>query len=244
MVGETTFTRRVRAATVPVVVTFRSSRCDASRALLPTIAELAKQYANQLVMLSVDADRAPDLAEQYGVMATPTLLVLHYGEELTRMIGFAPEPLVRLLFEQVIAGELTPGRLWCPVEQVFEDAVIIPLLEAWGWTYRRQVACPPHADKSAARGRADILIYTDDITQPLTLFEDKRQITSNAALRQAVIQAHGYARAFRLASFVVAAPVGMWIYRLDRGQAQLVQSFSSLEVATRPEVVKHTLRWI
>ena len=32
-------------------------------------------------------------------------------DELTRMIGFASEPLVRQFFDYVIAGNLTPGRL-------------------------------------------------------------------------------------------------------------------------------------
>lgn len=243
MVGESTFARRVRAATVPIMITFGAARCDASRALLPGVARLAEQYAGQVLALRVDVDRSPLLAEQYGVMATPTVLVLQDGEELTRMTGFAPEPLVRLLFEQVIAGDLAPGRPWSPIEQAFEDAVIIPLLDAWGWTYRRQVACPIPADKSVARGRVDILAYADDAITPLTLFENKRQIASSSALQQAVAQARGYAEVFRMESFVVAAPAGMWVYRLDSGRARLVQAFSSLEVATTPQVVKHTLRW-
>jgi hypothetical protein len=160
------------------------------------------------------------------------------------MTGFAPEPLVRLLLDQLIAGELPPGRLWSPIEQAFEDAVIIPLLDAWGWAYQRQVVCPRHAGRPSARGRVDILVYADDTTRPLTLFENKRHITSHAALRQASLQARGYAEAFQLASFVVAAPAGMWMYQLDQRQARLMQSFTSLEVATGPEVVKRALRWL
>jgi thioredoxin-like negative regulator of GroEL len=237
--GETAFARLARAAAVPVVVTFRSPQCDACRALMPGVARLAEQYAGRLVVLSVDVDQAPLLAEQYGVTAVPTLLVLHDREELTRAVGFAPERLLRLLFDQVVAGDLAPGMLWSPTEQAFEDAVIVPLLDAWGWTYRRQVACP----LPAARGRVDILVYAD-ATEPLTLFEDKRQIASAAALQQAMIQAQGYAQALRLASFVVAAPAGMWVYRLHSGRARLMRSFSSLEVVTRPEVVRRTLYWL
>ena len=242
-VGETTFARRVRAATVPVVVMFRSSRCQACRALGTNIARLADRYAGQLVVLSVDVDRVPLLAEQYGVSAVPTLLVLHHGDELTRMVGFAPEPLLRL-FDQVVGGDLTPGMLWSPTEQAFEDALIVPLIDGWGWTYRRQVACPGRAGNPAAPGRVDVLVYDADAAAPLTLFEDKRQIASNAALQQAMLQARGYAQALRLASFVVAAPAGMWVYQLRDERARLMQSFSSLDVATHPEVVKHTLRWL
>jgi thioredoxin-like negative regulator of GroEL len=244
MAGEATFARQLRAAAIPVMVIFEASRCDASRALLAGVARLAERHAEQVLVLRVDVDRSPMLAEQYGVVATPTVLVLQDGEELTRMIGFAPEPLVSLLFEHLLAGELIPGRLWSPIEQAFEDTVIIPLLDAWGWTYRRQAACPLRVDTSVARGRVDILVYADDATAPLTLFENKRQIATSADLQQAVAQARRYAEAFRMVSFVVAAPAGMWVYRLDGGRAGLIQAFSSLEIATRPEAVKHTLRWI
>jgi thioredoxin 2 len=243
-VGETSFARHVRAATVPIVVVFEASQCDASRALLPILARLAAQFGDRALALRVNVDRAPLLAEQYGVTATPTMLVLHDGEELTRVVGFAPEALVRRLFAQVFAGELPPGRLWSPVEQEFEDAVIIPLLESWGWAYQRQVTCPSSPRAPARRGRVDLLIYADDPVTPLTLFENKRLIASRAALQRAVVQAHGYAAAFALGSFVVAAPVGMWIYRLDGERVGLVQSFTSLEIAAAPEIVQQALRWL
>jgi thiol-disulfide isomerase/thioredoxin len=242
--GEATFARRVRAATVPVVVVFRAPHCEACRALALSVAGLAEQYAGRLLALSVDVDRAPLVAEQYGVTAVPTLLVLQDGEELTRMVGFAPGTLLRLLFDQVVAGGLVPGMLWSPTEQAFEDAVIVPLLDAWGWAYQRQVACRIDAGGSTRHGRVDILAYADGMAEPRTLFEAKRQIASNAALQQAMAQARGYALALGLASFVVAAPAGLWIYRLHSRKVALMQAFSSLDVATSPAVVKHTLDWI
>jgi thiol-disulfide isomerase/thioredoxin len=227
-----------------VVVVFRVRPCEACDALLLSVARLAEQYAGRLLVLSVDVDRAPLLAEQYAVAAAPTLLVLQDREELTRMVGFAAEPLVRLLFDQVLAGDLMPGRLWSPTEQAFEDAVIIPLLDAWNWTYQRQVACRVRAGKSTSQGRVDILAYADGAAEPMTLFEAKRQIASSGALRQAQVQARGYAQALGTASFVVAAPAGLWIYRLLGEKVVLMQAFSSLEVATHPEVVRRTLCWI
>jgi hypothetical protein len=208
------------------------------------LARLAAQYVDQVVVLSIGVERAPFIAEQYGVTAVPTLLVLRDGEELTRMVGFAPEPLLRLLFEQVVTGEVTPGRLWMPTEQAFEDAVIIPLLDDLGWSYRRQVVCPPQAGKRVGPGRIDILAYDGTTAEPLTLFEAKRQIASRAALEQARVQAQGYAQALQLVSFVIAAPAGLWIYRMHDGRSRLMQAFSSLEVATHPGIVKHALQRI
>ncbi len=205
------------------------------------LASFATRYSDQLLIISVDVDRTPFVAEHYGVSAVPTLLVLRDGEELTRLVGFIPESLLQVFFDDVLAGELVPGLAWHPVEQVFEDAVIIPLLDAWGWPYARQVVCPRPADRSVVRGRVDIMVYHSANGEPLTLFEAKRQIAHPSALQQAAAQAHRYAEAFHLPSFVVAAPSGMWLYRREHGQSQLLQAFSSLAIATQPTVLKTTL---
>ena len=130
MVGEAALLRRLRAA-LPVFVLFRSRQSPACRALAEILARLAPRYAEQAAVLSVDAERAPMLAEQYGVAAAPTLLALHHHDELARLTGFAPEPLVQLFFNDVLTGALEPGRIWSPVEQAFEGGVVVPLLEGW-----------------------------------------------------------------------------------------------------------------
>lgn len=240
MVGEAALARRLRAAQ-PVFVLFRTRQSPACRALAEILARLAPRYAEQAAVLSVDVERAPMLAEQYGLAAAPTLLALHHHEELARVTGFAPEPIMQLFFNDVLTGALEPGRIWSPVEQAFEDAVIIPLLEGWGWRYGRQVACPPHPSRPVVRGRVDILVYGEASAAPLTLFEAKRQIATSAALRQACAQASSYAQALGLGAFAVAAPAGMWVYRQQGAQARLEQACTSLEVATRPELIKRAL---
>lgn len=242
MVGEAALARALRRADLPVFVLFRSRSGAACRALAASLARLAGQVAGQAIVLGVDAERAPGLAEQHGVAAAPTVLVLHDREELTRLTGFAPEALLQLFFQDVLGGELTPGLPWSPVEQAYEDAVIIPLLDAWGWPYRRQVVCPPHPSRPVARGRIDILAYHQAAGAPLTLFEAKRQIASAVALQQASDQARSYAAALQLRSFVVAAPAGMWVYQLAGERARLAHSFSALEVASQPAAVRQALQ--
>lgn len=238
-VGEAGFGRAVRTA-APAVVLFGAAGCPASRALAPILDRLAGDYAGRLSILRVSADRAPLLTDSYGVTATPTLLVFAHGEELTRVVGFAPDALLRLLCEEIVAGSLAPGRLWSPTEGSFEDAVILPLIADWGWAARRQVSCPARSGRRAAHDRVDILV--SDEAGPITLFESKRQIASAAALQAAASQGYGYAAALRLPAFVVAAPVGMWLYAVREGRPALVEQLSSLEVATRPQALRQGLR--
>ena len=76
----------------------------------------------------------------------------------------------------------------------------------------------------------------------LTLFENKRQIVSAQVLEQAAAQAHRYARALQVASFVVAAPAGMWIYDATANMPVVVRRVTSLELQQRPDQVPKILR--
>jgi hypothetical protein len=236
-VTEADFGRRVLASPLPALVLFGAPGCPASRALKPLLQELAALHAATLRVASLNVERAAWLAEQFGVAATPTLLVVRDGEIITRVVGYAPIGLLRLLCEQIATGALPPDPFWSPTEATFEDVVVAPLLDRWGLTYVRQAPCP-----APARGRIDMLVYDRSHDQPLTLFENKRQIASAQALRQAAAQAHAYARALRLPSFVVAAPAGLWIYACIEQRAAELLRLTSLELQEGPDSVPALLR--
>jgi thiol-disulfide isomerase/thioredoxin len=236
-VSEATFGRHVLASPLPALVLFAAPACPASRALRPLLHELATAYAGDLRIAVLNAERASLIAEQFGVAASPTMLIVQHGEVVTRVVGFVPGGLLRLLCEQIAAGALPPDPFWSPTEATFEDLVVIPLLTAWGFSYVRQAPCP-----TPARGRIDLLVYDHAGEQPLTLFENKRRIMSASALQQAIAQAHTYARALRLPSFVIAAPAGIWVYACDGSRALAIKRLTSLELQDHPDVVPQLLR--
>jgi thiol-disulfide isomerase/thioredoxin len=236
-VTESNFGRAVINAPVPVVALFGSRACAASRALRPLLIELAAFYAGAIRFATINAEQSPLLAEQFGLQITPTLIVVQHGEIATRVVGFLLPELLRLLCDQVAAGTLPPDPFWSPVEAMFEDVVIVPLLDAWGFTYLRQAPCP-----APARGRIDFLVYDQPGAPPLTLFENKRQLLSAQALEQAAAQAHRYARALHIASCVVAAPAGMWIYDTTSTVPVAVRQVTSLELQQQPDEVPRILR--
>jgi thioredoxin 1 len=240
-ITEATFGRHTRAAACPLVVRFGTPACAACRAMTPVLKEMAHTYAERLRVGTINIGSAPFLAEQYTIEASPTLAIFDQGELVTRIVGFAQAGLLRLLFSQVAQGTLAADSIWRPTEQVFEDTVIVPLLQAWGLSYQRQVHCSFRAGRTTRHGRVDFLVYDPSMTQPLTLFENKRLITSAQDLGQAVMQAHAYAQALRVASFVVAAPSGMWIYALDGAQARCVRTVTSLEVHRHPSAIQQLL---
>jgi thiol-disulfide isomerase/thioredoxin len=236
-VTESNFGRYVINSPLPVVALFGSRTCPASRALRPLLHELASLYAGSIRFATINAEQAPLLAGQFGLQITPTLIVVQDGEIATRVLGFVSPDLLRLLCEQVADGRLPPEPFWSPVEATFEDVVVAPLLNAWGFTYVRQAACP-----SPARGRIDFLVYDQPDAPPLTLFENKRQLVSPQALAQAAAQAHGYARALQVPSFVVAAPAGLWIYASTATAPVAVRQVTSLELQQQLDSVPRILR--
>jgi thioredoxin 1 len=240
-ITESTFRRRVLAAPLPVVVRFGSPTCAASRAMLPLLEQLASTHAEQLLVATLNIDNAPLLAEQYAIEATPTLALFEHGELVTRIVGFIQDGLLQLFFSQVAQDSLAGEAFWRPTEEAFEDAVIVPLLQAWGFGYQRQVHCSLPTGRASGRGRVDFLVYDAPMAQPLTLIESKRLLLSTQDLGRAVRQAQGYAQALQVSSFVVAAPSGMWIYQLDGAQATRVRAVTSLEVQQHPEAIQRLL---
>ena len=240
VVTDTTFARAVLAAPLPVVVVFHAGSCEASRTLVPIIRRITPEFVGRLLVAFVDVDNEALIADQYNVQGVPSLVTFQDGEPMMRLIGFAAAGLVRELFREAATGRCA-HTLWRPTEETFEDAVIIPLLEGWRWLYTRQEPCVLRAGRRSRRGRVDILVQSADPERPLTLFENKRLILSQRDVQEAASQAHGYAEALQVPSFVVAAPSGMWIYGVRAESVALKGAFSSLDVYRRPEAVRDLL---
>jgi hypothetical protein len=235
----------VLRADLPVLVCFATRPCPGRRALAPALERIALAYAGRLLVASVLVDAAPLLAEQYGVVVSPTLMIFQYGDRQGQAVGFIPAGLVDLLAEEASLGAVAGDMRWCPVEERFEDVVLIPLLQDWGFVFRRQAPCALAGSQAPQRGRIDLLVYEHLHGAPLTLIESKRQIRGDQDLRRAAAQAAAYATALSLPSFVVAAPPGLWIYRHTRGDTRCVAHVTSLELhraAERPRQILLQLR--
>lgn len=59
-----------------VILDFYQPSCPPCRALEPRLERTARRYAGQVPVYRVDIDRDPLVAEQFGVMSIPTVLVL------------------------------------------------------------------------------------------------------------------------------------------------------------------------
>ena len=74
-----------------VVVDFWATWCGPCRMVAPVMEALSERFAGKAVVGKVDVDEQPKLAERYGVMSIPTVVLLKNGKEIQRMVGAMPE---------------------------------------------------------------------------------------------------------------------------------------------------------
>jgi len=87
---------------VPVLVDFWADWCAPCKMLVPVLAKLASEYADQLHITKVNTDLERDLARQYGIRSLPTLHLYRNGELVEEVLGAQPESTLRALIDNYL----------------------------------------------------------------------------------------------------------------------------------------------
>jgi len=82
------FKKKVLDSDKPVVVDFWAVWCGPCRMAGPVIDELEEEYKGKVVIGKVNIDEAQELAQKYGVMSVPTVIIFKKGKEVDRQVGF------------------------------------------------------------------------------------------------------------------------------------------------------------
>ena len=83
----------------PTLVDFWAEWCGPCKTVAPTLEEIAAERDGALVVAKLNVDDHPAIAQAFGVMSIPTLILFEDGRETKRLVGARPK--------QAIDAELT-----------------------------------------------------------------------------------------------------------------------------------------
>jgi thioredoxin 1 len=94
-VTDGTFADTVLASDRPVVVDFWAEWCPPCRTISKSLAELADEFGERVVVAKLNTDENPEATRTYGVLSLPTLLVFRRGEVVGSIVGSRPKSYLR-----------------------------------------------------------------------------------------------------------------------------------------------------
>ena len=84
------FEQEVLKSDIPVLVDFWAPWCMPCRMLSPVIDDIAKDATNFKVG-KINVDEQGELAQQYGIMSIPTLIIFRDGKVSNQTMGVQPK---------------------------------------------------------------------------------------------------------------------------------------------------------
>ncbi len=93
------FNTEVLNSQKPVLLDFWASWCGPCRMLSPTVDQVAEERTDVMVG-KVNVDEQPELAQAFGVMSIPTLVVLKGGKVVETSVGVKPKSAVLAMLDK------------------------------------------------------------------------------------------------------------------------------------------------
>ena len=72
---------------LPAVVDFYADWCGPCRSIAPSLVELAKEYAGQIIIYKVNIDKCPEVSQAFDIKSIPTLLYMKPNAQPTTTVG-------------------------------------------------------------------------------------------------------------------------------------------------------------
>ena len=102
-VSDAAFDKTVLQSKALVLVDFWAPWCGPCRMVAPSLEKLAGEYAGKLIVAKVNTDDNAEYAMKYGVQGIPTLLFVNSGQEVDRIVGAAPYPMIKQRVDAVLS---------------------------------------------------------------------------------------------------------------------------------------------
>jgi thioredoxin 1 len=90
-VTESSFEQEVIQSDKPVIVDFWAEWCGPCHAVSPVLDKIADERSEELRLVKVNIDEEPALAQKYGIVSIPTIILFRDGEPAAAAVGAQPK---------------------------------------------------------------------------------------------------------------------------------------------------------
>ena len=97
-ISKNNFANEVLHSDRPVLLDFWAPWCGPCRMVGPILEEIARQRSD-IKVGKVNVDEQPELANQFGVMSIPTMVVLKNGKVVNQAMGARPKGQILALLQ-------------------------------------------------------------------------------------------------------------------------------------------------
>jgi thioredoxin 1 len=85
-----------------VLVDFWASWCMPCKMLAPVIEQISEEYKDRVFVGKVDVDSNPELAQRYGIMGIPNLIIFKDGKPVENVVGAVPKGTIKAALDKYV----------------------------------------------------------------------------------------------------------------------------------------------
>lgn len=93
------FENEVMKSNIPVLIDFWAPWCGPCRMMGPIIEQLAEEYEGKAKVGKVNVDEEGELAQAFGVMSIPTIVLVKDGKVVKQAVGARPKAEVEAMLQ-------------------------------------------------------------------------------------------------------------------------------------------------
>jgi len=96
------FQKEVLESSIPVLIDLWAPWCMPCRIISPIVEELGNDNRGKLKVCKLNTDENQNIAARYGIQGIPTLLFFKDGQEVDRIVGVTPKPIIQQKLDAIL----------------------------------------------------------------------------------------------------------------------------------------------